>query len=72
MTLIIKFAKIRKKLKEFFIIATICMSLTVGPVAGNEVAKMLECLSGARDAKIQELNEEGTESEDPDKLHLRK
>ena len=33
-------------------------SLSSSPIAQNEIAKMLEVLSGTRDAQVQELDEE--------------
>ena len=40
----------------------VCLSLGSGPAAQNEIAKMLEVLSGT--AQIQELDEEENESEE--------
>lgn len=34
------------------------LSLSSSPIAQNEIAKMLEALSGTRDAQVQELDEE--------------
>ena len=36
----------------------VCLSLGSGPIAQNEIVKMLEALSGTKDAKVQELDEE--------------
>ena len=35
----------------------VSLSLTSGPIAQNEIAKMLEALSGTSDAQVRELDE---------------
>lgn len=57
-----KLTVMKEKMMKFIIIMLVCLSLSSGPAAGNEVTKMLECLSGARDAKLQELDAEEEES----------
>lgn len=42
----------------------VSLSLTSGPIAQNEIAKMLEALSGTSDAQVRELDEVGKESEE--------
>ena len=41
----------------------VCLSLGSGPIAQNEMAKMLEALSGTGEAQVQELDEEKEEEE---------
>lgn len=36
----------------------VCLSLGSGPIAQNEMFKMLKALSGTDDAQVQELDEE--------------
>jgi hypothetical protein len=67
-----KLSVLKKKLMKFFIIWSVCLSLTAGPAAGNEVTKMLECLSGAREAKMQELDAEEKDTGGVDKIHKKK
>ncbi|MDF2542365.1 MAG: hypothetical protein K0S47_2083 [Herbinix sp.] len=45
---------IKKKLIKLFLILSVCLSLTSGPVVGNEVIKMLETLSGVKDEMMKE------------------
>lgn len=42
----------------------VILSLGSGPIAMNEIAKMLEALSGTGDAQVQEVAEEEKESEE--------
>lgn len=49
--------RIYRRLKQIFIMLSICMTLLSGPVAGNEVSKMLECMDGQRNAQVRECNE---------------
>lgn len=42
----------------------VCLSLGSGPIAQNEIAKILEALSGTGDAQVRELDEEEKESEE--------
>lgn len=48
----------KKKIYKFFITLMVILSLGSGPIAMNEIAKMLEALSGTGDAQVQELDEE--------------
>ena len=54
----------KKKIYKFFITLMVILSLGSGPIAMNEIAKMLEALSGTGDAQVQELDEEEKESEE--------
>lgn len=42
----------------------VSLSLGSGPIAQNEIVKMLEALSGADNEQVQELDEEELESEE--------
>jgi len=55
----------KEKLLKLFIIILVCMSLSSGPLAQKEISKMLECVSGVRDAKIEELDEVEEETGEP-------
>lgn len=66
------FDRIKKKLLKSFLLFSLSLSLLSGPVAGNEVSKLLECLSGAKDAKIQELDAEGEATGEPEAIHKKK
>ena len=54
----------KKKIYKFFITLMVILSLGSGPIAMNEIAMMLEALSGTGDAQVQELDEEEKESEE--------
>lgn len=54
----------KKKIYKFFITLMVILSLGSSPIAMNEIAKMLEALSGTGDAQVQELDEEEKESEE--------
>ena len=54
----------KKKIYKFFITLMVILSLGSGPIAMNEIAKMLEALSGTSDAQVRELDEVGKESEE--------
>ena len=66
-----KISLIKQKILKIFIIISVWIALSGGPVAGNEVSKMLECLTGARDVKIEELNEEGDDTQEPKKRSIK-
>ena len=51
----------KKKIYKFFITLMVILSLGSGPIAQNEMAKMLEALSGTGEAQVQELDEEEPE-----------
>lgn len=53
----------RKKIYKLVLILMVGLSLSAGPIAQNEIAKMLESLSGIRDAQVQQLDEEEKEKE---------
>jgi hypothetical protein len=59
-------SKIKKRLFKFFIMFFVYLSLSVGPVAGYEVIKMLESLTGDKERIMQELDEEGQETGEPE------
>lgn len=48
----------KEKIYKLFVTLTVCLSLGSGPIAQNEILKMLEALSGTGNAQIQELDEE--------------
>ena len=54
----------KKKIYKLFIILIVYLSLGSSPIAQNEIAKMLEALSGTSDAQVRELDEVGKESEE--------
>lgn len=54
----------KKKIYKLFITLMVSLSLGSGPIAQNEILKMLEALSGTGDAQVQELDKEEKESEE--------
>lgn len=54
----------KAKLYKFLLVLMVSMSLGLGPIAQNEIRKMLEALSGTSDAQVQELDEEEKELEE--------
>ena len=48
----------KERIYKLFLTIMVCLSLDSGPIAQNEIVKMLEALSGTKDAKVQELDEE--------------
>ena len=54
----------KEKLYKLFLAIMVSLSLTSGPIAQNEIAKMLEALSGTSDAQVRELDEVVKESEE--------
>ena len=54
----------KEKIYKLFLTLIVCLSLGSGPIVQNEMAKMLEALSGTDTAKVQELDEEDKESEE--------
>jgi hypothetical protein len=63
--------RINKSLKQFFIMLSIYATLFSGPVAGNEVSKMLKCMD-ERKALIREINEAENEENTNDKCKRKK
>lgn len=59
--------RIYKLLKQFIITLSICSTLFLGPVTGNEVSKMLKCMD-ERNALIKEINEAENNENDDDTL----
>lgn len=53
----------KEKIYKLFLALMVSLSLTSGPVAQNEIRKMLEALSGAAEAQVQRLEEEDEEKE---------
>lgn len=47
-----------KKIYKLFLILMVGLSLSSGPMAQNEIAKMLESLSRTSITQVQELDEE--------------
>ena len=58
----------KEKIYKLFMTLMVCLSLGSGPVAQNEIVKMLEALSGTGEAQLQELDEE-KESEEIKKIN---
>jgi hypothetical protein len=52
---------IRKKLYKLFIVFCICISINGGAIAQSEISKMLESLTGEKEAIIREIDEEEDE-----------
>ncbi|MDD3339911.1 MAG: hypothetical protein PHS82_13770 [Lachnospiraceae bacterium] len=48
----------KKKIYKLFLILMVSLSLGSGPIAQNEIAKMLEALSGKTNVQVQGLDEE--------------
>lgn len=48
----------KEKIYKLFLMLMVYFSLGSGPIAQNEILKMLEALSGTGNAQIQELDEE--------------
>ena len=48
----------KEKIYKLFITLMVCLSLSSGPAAQNEIVKILEALSGTGNAQVQELEEE--------------
>ncbi|GAA6409438.1 hypothetical protein K040078D81_35550 [Blautia hominis] len=48
----------KERIYKLFLTIMVCLSLGSGPIAQNEIVKMLEAFSGTKDAKVQELDEE--------------
>lgn len=46
----------KEKIYKLFLTMMVCLSLGSGPIAQNEIVKMLEALSGA--AQVQEFDQE--------------
>lgn len=63
----INIALLKKKVLKFLIVSSVSFSLLAGPVAGNEVTKMLECLSGYRNEIMKELDEQEQDIGEPEK-----
>lgn len=59
--------RIYKRIKQFFLMLSISMTVFLGPVAGNEVSKMLKSMD-ERNALIKEINEAENEENSGDKL----
>ena len=54
----------KEKIYKLFLNLMVCLSLGSGPIAQNEIAKMLEALSGTGGVQVQELDEKENESEE--------
>ena len=52
----------KKKIYKLFLIFMASLSLGYAPIAQNEIAKMLETLSGANVTQVQETDDEEKES----------
>lgn len=53
----------KERIYKFFLVLMVCLSLGSDPIAQNEMAKMLEALSGTGEAQVQELDEEKEDEE---------
>jgi hypothetical protein len=58
--------RIYRSIKQFFIMLSICTILFSGPVASNEVSKMLKCMD-ERNSLIRELDEAENDEDNGDK-----
>lgn len=58
----------KKKIYKIFLILMVGLSLSSGPIAQNEIAKMLEALSRTSNTQVQELDEE----KEPEEIKKRK
>lgn len=48
----------KKRIYKVFLILMVGLSLSAGPIAQNEIAKMLEALSGQSNVQVQGFDEE--------------
>lgn len=48
----------KKRIYKLFLVLMVGLSLSAGPIAQNEIAKMLEALSGQTNVQVQVLDEE--------------
>ncbi|MDO4273405.1 MAG: hypothetical protein Q4D16_07045 [Eubacteriales bacterium] len=48
----------KERIYKLFLTLMVCLSLGSGPAVQNEIAKMLEALSGTGDEQVQEADEE--------------
>lgn len=51
----------KEKIYKLFLTLMVSLSLGSGPIAQNEIVKMLEAFSGAGNEWVQELDEEESE-----------
>lgn len=51
----------KKRIYKWFLALMVSLSLLSGPIAQNEIAKMLEVLSETGSAQVQEKDEEGSD-----------
>ncbi len=56
----------KEKIYKLFLAIMVSLSLGSGPIAQNEIRKMLESFSGTGSAQVQELDEEEKDSQDSD------
>lgn len=55
----------KERIYKLFLILTVSLSLGSGPLAQNEIRKLLEALSGTSDTQIvQEIDEENDKEND--------
>lgn len=54
----------KEKIYKWFLAFMVSLSLFSGPIAQDEIAKMLEVLSETGSAQVQELDEEEKEAEE--------
>ncbi len=52
----------KEKIYKLFLIFMVSLSLGSAPIAQNEIAKMLETLSGASVTQVQEIDDEEKEA----------
>ncbi len=48
----------KTKLYKFFLVLIVSMSLGLGPIAQNEIRKMLEVISETSNEQVQEIDDE--------------
>lgn len=54
----------KEKIYKFFLALIVSLSIATGPIAQNEILKMLEVLTGTIEAQVQEIEEEEKETEE--------
>lgn len=56
--------KIKEKIYKLFVALIVSLSLSSGPIAQNEIRKLLEALSGTGASQVVQELDEGDESEE--------
>lgn len=53
----------KEKIYKLFLALMVSLSMVSGPIAQNEILKMLESLSGTEEVQVSETDEEETETD---------